>query len=308
MAMTERERFRTRGLYYFVTADYPSCVKEYGALVARFKADAAARNNVALCSTRLRDMNTALAQMREAVAILPNRALYRVNTALYAAYAGDFAAAEAAAIEARALSPFGFVPLAFAQVALGRFDDASATLREFSNVDALGASHAASALGDIASYEGRFDAAVQILTAGVEADIAAGQQDRAAAKLAAIAHAEISRGRDPAAIAAARAALLQSRTAKIRFLAARVFAQAGEPRDAEVIAAELGASLQAEPRATARSSAASSRSRRPTILARSRCSMRPTRCSTRGSDTLRSVGPISRPARLHKPIPNSTAA
>ena len=104
-AMTERERFRTRGLYYLVTSDYPSCVKEYGALVARFKADAAARNNAALCSTRLRDINTALAQMREAMAILPNRALYRVNTALYAAYAGDFAAAEAAAAEARDAEP-----------------------------------------------------------------------------------------------------------------------------------------------------------------------------------------------------------
>src|SRR5262245_66617334 len=72
-AMTERERFRTRGLYYLVTSDYPSCVKEYGALVARFKADAAARNNAALCSTRLRELGTATAQMREAIGILPDR-------------------------------------------------------------------------------------------------------------------------------------------------------------------------------------------------------------------------------------------
>ena len=27
--MTERERYRTRGLYYLVTSDYQSCVKEY---------------------------------------------------------------------------------------------------------------------------------------------------------------------------------------------------------------------------------------------------------------------------------------
>src|SRR5262249_22454298 len=77
--MTERERFRTRGLYYYVTADYPSCVKEYGSLVARYHADAAAHNNLALCSTRLRDMPQALNEMRQAVSILPNRALYRVN-------------------------------------------------------------------------------------------------------------------------------------------------------------------------------------------------------------------------------------
>src|SRR5262249_21251292 len=37
--MTERERYRTRGLYYMVTEDYQACVKEYGDLIARFPAD-----------------------------------------------------------------------------------------------------------------------------------------------------------------------------------------------------------------------------------------------------------------------------
>jgi tetratricopeptide (TPR) repeat protein len=251
-AMTERERFRTRGLYYLVTSDYPSCVKEYGALVARFKADAAARNNAALCSTRLRDLATATAQMREAIAILPNRALYRVNAALYAAYAGDFAAAETAAIEARTLRPFGFVPLGFAQVALGRLDDARATLEEFSKVDTVGSSHAASGLADIAAYEGRFEQAVTLLGAGVNADLAAGQPDRAAAKLAAIAYSEMSRGNEAAATAAADAALAQARTAKIRFLAARIYAEAGAADKATELAGELRTSLQAESRAYAK--------------------------------------------------------
>ena len=49
--MTERERYRTRGLFYFITGDYQACVKEYGDLIARYAADAAARNNLALCST-----------------------------------------------------------------------------------------------------------------------------------------------------------------------------------------------------------------------------------------------------------------
>ena len=190
--------------------------------------------------------------MREAMAILPNRALYRVNTALYAAYAGDFAAAEAAATEARTLSPFGLVPLGFAQVGLGRLDDARNTLQEFAQVDAVGASHAASGSADIASYEGRFEEAVTLLTAGVDADLAADQPDRAAAKLAAIAYAEISRGNEPAAIAAADAALQQSPTAKIRFLAARIYAEAGAADRATAFAAELGTSLQAEPRAHAK--------------------------------------------------------
>jgi serine/threonine protein kinase/tetratricopeptide (TPR) repeat protein len=251
--MTERERFRTRGLYYYVTADYPSCVKEYGALVARYRADAAARNNLALCYTRLRDMPKALAEMREAVAVLPNRALYRVNLALYAAYAGNFTTAETEAARAKAMSPFGFVPLGFAQLGLGRFDDVRATYAEFAQVNALGASHAAAGLGDLAILEGRYAEAVKILEQGAAADTAAGNPDRAAAKLAALAYAELARGRKPAALAAAKRALaLASATVKIRFLAARIFALAGDATAARKLADGLGAEFQAEPRAYAK--------------------------------------------------------
>ena len=54
--MTERERYRTRGMFYFITNDYQPCVKEYGDLIAKYSADAAARNNRALCLSKLRDM------------------------------------------------------------------------------------------------------------------------------------------------------------------------------------------------------------------------------------------------------------
>ena len=37
--MTERERYRVRGLYYFATSNYPKCIEEYGELVKRFPAD-----------------------------------------------------------------------------------------------------------------------------------------------------------------------------------------------------------------------------------------------------------------------------
>jgi tetratricopeptide (TPR) repeat protein len=250
--MTERERFRTRGLYYYVTSDYPSCVKEYGSLVARYHADAAAHNNLALCSTRLRDMPKALEEMRQAVAILPNRALYRVNLALYAAYAGDFAAAEAEARRASAMSPFGFVPLAFAQLGLGHFDEARATYDGFAKVDALGASHAASGLGDLAVYAGRFTEAVRLLEQGAAVDVGAKAPDRAAAKLASVAYVELSRGRPAAAGAAARRALSLSEAMKVRFLAARIYAQIGESKAANTLAEVLAAELQAEPRAYAK--------------------------------------------------------
>ena len=92
--MTERERYRTRGLFYMVTGDYQACVKEYGELIERSSADAPARNNRALCLTHTRDLPSALAEMRHVIKILPKRALYRDNLALYEAYSGDFRAAE----------------------------------------------------------------------------------------------------------------------------------------------------------------------------------------------------------------------
>ena len=68
--MTERERYRTRGLYYMLTSDYPSCVKEYGDLINRYSADAPARNNLALCLTHMRQLPRAVEEMRQASMVL----------------------------------------------------------------------------------------------------------------------------------------------------------------------------------------------------------------------------------------------
>jgi len=250
--MTERERFRARGLYYYLTSDYPSCVKEYGALVARYSSDAAAHNNRALCLTRLRDLPNALAEMREVVAALPTRALYRVNLALYAAYASDFPTARTEAERALQMSPVGNLPLAFAQIGLGRVDEAAQTYEAFGKTGPVGASFAASGLGDLAIYSGRFSEAVRILTAGAEADRTAGSPDRAAAKLAAIAHAELEHGNRAAAVAAAAKALATSQTMKIRFLAGDIYAQTGEVEATRPIVKALADELPAEPRAYAK--------------------------------------------------------
>src|SRR5262245_35713744 len=100
--MTERERYRTRGLFYMITGDYEPCVKEFSDLIARYAADASARNNLALCLTYMRNMPKAVEEMRQVVRILPKRPMYRENLAQYAAYNGEFQAAEQ---EARAMDP-----------------------------------------------------------------------------------------------------------------------------------------------------------------------------------------------------------
>ena len=251
-AMTERERFRTRGLFYLATSDYQQCVKEYGDLVAKYAADASAGNTLALCSSRLRKNAEAAEQMRQVVKILPNRALYRENLALYSAYSGDF---EGAQREARVLtepSVFGLLAVAFSQVAQGQFPEAAETYQQIGKIDAQGASYMAAGLGDIAVYQGRFSDAARILESAAAADVKAGEPDRAAAKLVALAYAHLSRQQRRPAIAAAERALTLSNVAKIRFLAARILIESGQPARAKPLAASLGAELQPEPQAFAK--------------------------------------------------------
>jgi len=47
--MTERERYRIRGLYYLNTENFEKCIEEYGALVKQYPADNIGHNNLSLC-------------------------------------------------------------------------------------------------------------------------------------------------------------------------------------------------------------------------------------------------------------------
>jgi tetratricopeptide (TPR) repeat protein len=250
-SMTERERFRTRGLYFLITNDYQACVKEYGDLIAKYAADASARNNRGLCLSKLRDMPAAVAEMREAVKILPNRGLYRINLATYAAYGGDGPTAEEVARNAMELSPWAPQALALALTLRGQIPQAAESYQQLAKSEQVGPSFTASGLGDLALYEGRFADAVKIFTEGAAADIADDEPDRAANKLVALAYTELQRGRKPAAIAAADKAVATSQIRPIRFLAARVLVEAGAPEKAKRLAIALGNDLQPESQALA---------------------------------------------------------
>jgi serine/threonine protein kinase/tetratricopeptide (TPR) repeat protein len=251
-SMTDRERYTTRGLYSLETSDYAQCVKEYGDMLARFAADVGAHNQIAVCYSKLRQLAQARDMMRRVVQILPKHVLFRVNLALYAAYSGDFQTAEQ---EARALGTpevYTMLALAMAQMGQRQFDQAKATYEAMDKTNALGASIAASGLGDLAAVQGHFAEAVKILEKGVAADLASKGADRAAAKLMAIAHAQLSRGRSADAVTAAERALQNSSSVGVRFLAGRTFIEAGNIRKARPIADNLAKELQAEPQAYAK--------------------------------------------------------
>ena len=248
--MTERERYRARGFFYRNTLDWEKCVQEYGELIKKYAADVAAHNQRALCSTHLRELKTARDEMREVVAIVPKGAIFRVNLGLYAAYAGDFQTGEQEGRTAIDLgSAWGWQVLALAQTGLGKLTDAEASYKRLGEAPEAGASYGAAGLGDLAIYEGRYQDAVKILQGAAAADLASKDTDRAAARFAALAYAQISRKQPALAAAAAEKALENSKGAQTRFLAARVLVEAGQTAKALALAESLSAELQAEPQA-----------------------------------------------------------
>jgi tetratricopeptide (TPR) repeat protein len=142
--------------------------------------------------------------------------------------------------------------LAFAQVGQGQLPQATETYRTLGKIDAQGASYESSGLGDLALYDGRWSDAARIFTEGAQADLASKDADRAANKFAALAYTQLVRQQKGAAIAAAEKALATSQAVKIRFLAARVFVEAGATPRARMLAAGLAAELQAEPQTYAK--------------------------------------------------------
>ena len=250
-SMTERERFSTRGYSYWVSGDYEECVNEYGKLVAKFPGDVGGRNQLALCLTHLRQMGRAMDEMRAVVRILPKRATFRVNLSLYASYAGDFETAEREARTIQEPDAYARLALAFAQVGQGQWAAARDTYQQLAGIGGLGPSFAASGLGDLAALEGRYGDAVAILTRGATADLAAESPDRAAAKFAAVAYAELSRGRLGAARRAAEESLRHGNAVKIRFLAARTFVETGDLAKVRPIIADLARELSSEAQAYA---------------------------------------------------------
>jgi tetratricopeptide (TPR) repeat protein/tRNA A-37 threonylcarbamoyl transferase component Bud32 len=252
--MTERERFNTRAFYYRITGDYQQCVKEYGELVARYAADPLAHNQRAICLSKLRDMPGAIDEMRQVVQLVPKRALFRGNLALYMAYKGDFPQAEKEALSIEESYDLATLVVAFARLGEGRLPDADAAFDQLAAVTNRGRSWSASGLGHLALYEGRFSDAVRILEEGAAADLAATppNSDKAARKHVSAAYAQLARGRAAAAIASAETAQRLSHTVEVRFLAARVFVEAGALQTAREIAADLAKGLPAEPRAYAK--------------------------------------------------------
>ena len=252
--MTDRERYRVRGFYYLTTGNWQKCTEEYNELVSHYPGDNIAHNNLAVCLGQLRNLPKAVEEARKDLATNPN-ATAAANLSLLLSYNGDFQSGENEARRVQQSYPsfeYGYLALAFAQLGQGQLSQAADTYQKLKTVSALGASMSASALADLALYEGRFRDAARILEQGAEADLAAKKPDAAADKYVALAYAELSMRQNRLALVAAEKALANSRAVKTRLLAGQVFAEAGEVAKAQKVAADLASELQSEPQAYAK--------------------------------------------------------
>ena len=121
--------------------------------------------------------------------------------------------------------------------------------------------------------------------------------------------AELSRGSDAAAIAAAEKALANSKAVKIRFLRRAILRRGrGDRRRPGRSLAGLAAELQAEPQAYAKILEGEIALKSGDPRAAIKLLSKRTVCSTPGSATSISAAPTWRPARSRRPIPSSTAA
>ena len=224
----------------------------YSDLLTAYPADVAARNNLAICLANLRDFSKAFDQLRQVVVIVPNRAMYRVNLASYANFSSDFATAEEEAKKVEKPDVNALMALAFAQVGQGQFDRATETYKTVGAIGDFGASLSASGLGDLASIQGRFTEAARMLEQGAARDLKSERPDWAAAKLAALAHTELWRGRPRAAIAAADKALVHDDAVSVQFMAARAYVRQARSRKRVRSWRRWPSQTLAEPRAYAK--------------------------------------------------------
>ena len=253
--MTDRERYRTRGGYYFLNRNYRQAVEEFSALIQQFPMDSAAHINLPLAYFYTRQMQKAFEEGQKAVEFAPRNLTPRANFVWYAIGYGKFDAAEKEFQEVMKLNPEfvdAWVPLALAQLAQDRPREAQKTYLELSSKGKRAASLAAIGLADLALYEGRLKEAQKILGEGIAADLKSKFEDEASLKTVMLAQDFLAQGKPDAAVREGDRVASASTKESDLFSVAQIYIEAGQSEKALKIAEGLNAKPQAELQAYAR--------------------------------------------------------
>lgn len=246
--MTERERYRTLGAYYLmVTGNYFKAIENYELLVEKFPADDVGRNNLAVAYLATRQVDEAFEQAADLVRLHPGRPAYRANYALFAMYAAHFEVARTEAESLLAELPdyyLAYIALAIAELAEGKHEAAVEVYGRMGEQGLRASSLAITGLADIALLRGEWLPAVELLSAGITADLESGNSHAAAHKNVYLAYARMELGQTEAALDALDAALKNTQDVSHLLPAARLLVVMGEVERAAAIRDSLDTRLQ----------------------------------------------------------------
>ncbi len=241
--MTEREKYRSRGVYYFgVVRNYKEAIKTYEKLVELYPADNTGYANLALAHLYDRNISKAIEMGRKAIEIYPRDILQRTNFATYSMYGGDFPTAIAEAqrvLEANPTYEWANLTLALSTLAQSDQPGARAAYARLAGTGTLGASLATMGQADLEMYGGRYAAALKLLSEGIARDEKGGDASGMALKLVASAEAHLALGNKAAAVTAAERAARASDHEAVLVPAAHVLIQLGKTARAMELARGL---------------------------------------------------------------------
>lgn len=255
--MTERERYRTAGVYYTVVArNSQKAIENYLTLVEKYPADDAGYNNLAVAYFYALEFDKALEAGRKVVDIYPKRPMYHANYSLYAMYANDFEAAILEADKTLELNPNyhkAYLPHAVAALVKRDTEAALAAYEKMAATGARGLALAHIGRADTLLWSGDAAGADAILLEGIKADKEAANYRAVATKKMIRAYASLQQGQNTSQISAQIAeALALSSSLSNQVQAALMYLTLGMDKKATDIAADLGGKLNVQQRAYAK--------------------------------------------------------
>jgi serine/threonine protein kinase/tetratricopeptide (TPR) repeat protein len=253
--MTDREKYRDRGMYALMRRDFKKAIDEFSSLLEQYPGDYVIHANLAIAYFYARNMPKAKEEGSLDVKYNPQGVWSHYNLSWYALAVGDLKTADEESRKALELEPDfekAYVTLALTQMAEDKFEQAIETYSKLKDLSSYGKTLAATGLADLAICEGRLTEAIKILDDGIAFDLENGQNYDAAEKYIMLAQTYLIQEKKERAIEAADRALEAIEEADILFSVALVYLNAGQEEKARTMAAELNKKPQPEPRVYAK--------------------------------------------------------
>jgi tetratricopeptide (TPR) repeat protein len=253
--MSEREKYRTLGIYYLsFVRNYGQAIETLRKDVYLFPADESAYNNLSLAYAFTGNIPEALAASKHTVEIAPNDLQDRANYAGFSMLAGNFDTAISEVERVLKTNPSfeeAYLPLALSTLARGDVKGARTVYARMEQGGPSARSLAKMGQADLELYLGRYREALEILQAAIEADRKDNNYGEMAHKLVASAEAHLALGQKAKAVEEAQKAAAAAPVESILYLAGRVLVQAGEDAKARQLASKLENMLQSQTKADA---------------------------------------------------------